>query len=297
MNVREIFLHCNAHTISSGENIRILFLILFSGEKKMRKIAVMSLFIIAIVASPVMLRAAQWSLGVTSMYMFWEPSWNGTYDTAEVDPFMLYGAIGSVSFSKNWTFSLVGMFGTGEGRLEHEYLGTKTEVEQDMMRFDLDAILSYRFHERFSFFGGLKYIDWNFDANSVTVNNVPANNNYDDHAGAHGMGVGFGLSYNHPIIAQKLFLIANVSFVYMDLYYALFIQGTMQNQNFENDQNYRAYGFNTTLSLSYYFESLSTAIALGGRYQRLSYSAVDEDYYNMDDDILYGITFSVIYYF
>jgi len=260
----------------------------------------------AILASPAFInqaKAVDVGIGVTTMYQFWEPSWSDVYDKVEVESFPVYGITGTISFYDNWSFSLTGIYGKSEGKIIEEGQGIsgyyRYEINQDIERFDVDAVLSYWLSSRFSIFTGLKFISLDFGAKEVSLSySGPYNiDGFDDHAAMSGAGIGFGLGYNQPLIQQILYLSFNISAVYLNTYYALFWVNPDQEISYENDQNYHTYGINTTLSLSYYIEAMSTAIVFGSRYQHLKYKAVGEERYNMGDDILYGITLSAMYYF
>lgn len=136
-----------------------------------------------------------------------------------------------------------------------------------------------------------------------TSDPVAMESKFESHSG--GLGAGFSL----PLLGA-IYLLGNASCIYtkaslkivkdVDGIFATF-NGVKSNKLPGMDpgvQFYNAIGFNSTLSLSYYFEAINTSIVLGGRYQMIRYNRVDNDPYHVrSDDIYYGAMFSVISYF
>jgi len=273
----------------------------------MKKFFITLLIIISAFSVPATLHAAQWGLGVTTLYNAWEPSWDGFYDSTETDPILVYGIVLSVSFLENFNFNLLAMAGESDGDVTQTGTGVSgpytADIGMKISRNDIDAVLSYRLFERFSIFCGFKYLvlDVSPENYTLTYNSTTVKSDEGNSGGAiKGIGGGVGLSYSHPVIAQKLYAILNASFIYLqsDVDFASFDpDATDQFMHDGPVAEYRTYGANATLSLSYYIESFSTALVIGGRYQYLRYSAIDEDIYSLKDDIMYGLTLSAVYYF
>ncbi len=184
-------------------------------------------------------------------------------------------------------------------------------------RWDVDATLAYKITKIFRVYAGYKYLYNKFTGeNTVTRTayyqqmfstitmvesfTVAMESKFESHSG----GIGLGLTI--PLV-DSLFLLANVSSIYVmaslkvvkdvdyneSTPYKSFYLPNMDPGN----RNYRAIGFNSTLALSYYFNSINTTVALGGRYQMIRYNRIKDDPYHIRaDDIYYGVMLSALYY-
>ncbi len=194
---------------------------------------------------------------------------------------------------------------------------TGESIDATSTRWDVDSTLGYRINEFFRVFVGCKYLYNKFSGTNTIGSRIvfmPSGLTYDQNDPvameskfeSHSGGVGIGFSL--PLLGA-LYLLGNASCIYtkaslhvvkdVDGVFATF-NGAKSNKLPGMDpgvQFYNAIGLNSTLSLSYYFEAISTSIVIGGRYQMIRYNRVERDPYHVTtDDIYYGMMFSVLYY-
>jgi hypothetical protein len=202
--------------------------------------------------------------GVSAWYADWKFI-SEDFNNPEIDPVFLYGPALSFSFAKNWILGsrfLYGKFGKGSPDASHE-----------THRFDLDTTISYKLYRYLKLFSGVKYMGYGSD-------NILH----------YSVGPGIGIGAIIPL-RGNLFLLGNFS--------GMYLRGK-HNEDDDNTPgvNYTIIekGYNTTLSLAYYFGRASTTLAFGYRYQYFHIEYETEVLKPMEMTF-YGFSFSAIYSF
>jgi hypothetical protein len=223
----------------------------------MRTKAIISLTFLLIIGFETQSKAVDISIGAAAWYANWKMAYSSESFTP-YKPGLMYGPVYSVNFNNDW--SIAGVFLYGK-------FGPK-ELDYSEERIDLDTTLNYSINRYLKVFGGVKYM-YNGDS-------------YIDYHDSVGPAVGVGITV--PVF-DNLFILGNFSVMYLK-----------GEEKFSGDKlKFTESGFNTSLAMAYYFESMSTSVNLGYRYQRYDLK------YSDDPDkfiyTFYGPTLSAVYSF
>lgn len=263
---------------------------------------------------------ADTGLGLTGYYAFWKPAFDGAYtDGMDLQPDFLWGPVITVSFLDNWTIGFVFLqnltsgFDGEWGYSGKSYSGYDYSFKEEgkMKRGDIDLSLTYKINQYFKVFTGLKYYIYGNSsgttyqsysytgyAYSLSGSDIWGTNEFS------GFGCAAGFTVQYPF-TDSFYITMNNSFIYFFknyLYWDYPKPPTASHDAYDMSENTwtevetsgTAYGFNTQLSLSYFFSSADTALVIGGRFQFLKFDIKD---INMKNDIVYGPTISVVKYF
>lgn len=224
-------------------------------------ITVLIFFVVLFV--PPAVKAADMSIGVTTWYAWWD--YDQDNNDNEFDPALMYGPVLSLGFMDNWSVSAVLLYGS----FEDINLGI------DYERYDSDLAINYRINSYLKLFAGAKFLYIDVDSGE-SYHRVTSPS--------------LGVSLTIPM-AQSLFLLGNLSGFYGWGSEKGFLP---TGDRFRSDLDEK--GFNATISLAWYIDSMSTTMSLGGRYQR-AYTVYDNDLISDATHTFYGITFGAIYSF
>ena len=242
------------------------------------------------ISIPCKVDAADISIGITSWYSWYEPMATSDEDF-DVDPAFLLGPAFSFKFSDD--FNLTFVFLTGK----YDAAYTITDAAQGtakadlkITRYDADLALNYRLNSYFKIFAGLKYLSYPMKGDIKFTSTEYLSMDMDNNS----YGPGLGVSCTYPI-TDTVFCLATLSGFYLwdktEISYkpspALVANNWKDSKEKENGS---LYGFNSTLSVAYYIQPISTVISLGGRYQYF----INED---NDTERCYGITLTATYSF
>ncbi|MBN2401198.1 MAG: hypothetical protein JXN64_02250 [Spirochaetes bacterium] len=215
--------------------------------------------------------ALELSAGVLTWFCWWETV--KAENDMDLQPTLLYGPVLSARLNESW--SLAGVFLYGKFPSEDN----KGEGGPDgISRFDSDISLNYNINRYLKLFGGGKLMGFSWDE--------------EDDEGVHwSAGPGAGIGSTFPL-TDSLYLLLNISGTYS--------WGKHDISGEESDGkttiNINERGFNTNLSVAYYFASANTSVNLGFRYQYLFIDYPDgeseSESYNF-----FGPTLSVVYSF
>jgi hypothetical protein len=213
------------------------------------------------------------AVGATAWYADWGYKPNTSDKT---NPGLLYGPVFSVDLVDKW--SLAGVFLSGV--LNEEFPGEKTYNR----RYDGDLTLNYNYTRYVKFFGGLKFMryDWTHDGSKPGL--FRSGEGYN-----RGVGPGLGVGFAVPV-TDSLFTLMNFS--------GLYTYGKMSEFQYTDDRNLamHTYGFNTSVALAYYVDSINSTISLGGRFQYLKSIFPGHSDNNMRM-YFYGVTLTATYHF
>ena len=211
---------------------------------------------------PSKIYATDITVGATTWYAWWEAEQGG--NKMDADPTFMYGPALAVKFNDDFNLTFVYLY----GKFDAEEAGGKVK------RNDSDLALNYRVHDYFKVFAGVKYMTFSspdFDHD--------------------GIGPGLGLSATYPV-TENLFLLATLS--------GFHLWGKEKYTNNHPSDDYKEYGFNSTLSLAYYIASASTTVSLGGRFQYIKTDFDSNEHTNGDSSMkskIYGVTLTATYTF
>ncbi len=210
------------------------------------------------------------SVGASTWYSWWDMD-APEDQNPEFDPGLLYGPLLSVRFLDDWSIASVFLYGKFGAK---QYL---TEIK----RYDSDTSLSYSVNRYLKVFAGFKYMGFEWD------------NEEGSGGGSHkAMGSGLGLAVTAPL-ADAFFLLFNISGIY--------VSGEEKQDDFwpgmPNGSDLTETGGNSTISLAYYIQEISTTITLGFRAQYVKINYENNDYASDADMTFYGATLSAVYSF
>ncbi len=232
-----------------------------------RRKSIIILLFAALFIFPAALQAADISVGASSWFAWWHIHQDGP--DPHIDPSLLYGPVLSIGLPPDWSITAVFLY----GHLDMENSGSSGNSSTTRItRYDSDLALNYSINRYIKLFGGAKIMGYTWDE------------------GHHyGMGPAAGVGLTLPL-AESLFLLWNASGMYA------FAKERGNQQGYSYRSNAQEPGINTTLSLAYYFESASTTVTLGGRYQWFDVDYESEKIGNSESQF-YGVTLSVVYSF
>ena len=280
----------------------------------MKKIGIMFLLICSLISTSAMIspaRAADWGVGLVSNIAWWQPSFRSEYENFEIDPLFLWGPAVSVSLWESWSVSVLilqNLINMSPSHYERSFSGSNgpgyLETETDTVRIDFDFTLGYSLTDNLSLFLGYKYLLLDFDTTETTITRGSytfSNGKNIEETGSPSIvsnSAACGLSIVFPVF-NGLMITFNSSVLYshseIDLKsFPEKSPGVIGDA--ENPNGYQGIGANGTLSLSYFIESMSTSVSVGGRFQYITYFARG-DAPDLADDYFYGILVSAMYLF
>lgn len=247
-------------------------------------------------------RAYSWDLGlgVTSYYSYWEPAYLKEQDNPKIDPALMIGPILSLQFFKDWTLGFQGLINAN--KIEDEYsfytpgIGN-TSVVSEISRLEAEFSLMYSFSQYIKFFCGYKHFKITEDKPKEI--DLPAGytsyqgdwyNDFDI------SGTGAGIAFSLPLV-ENLKATLSSSILYFNMgYNKPYVYGSTPTLFIEkHNYSYHGYGNNTTFVFTYFFPSIDTAISAGARCQYIKYKS-EGDAPDLDSDLNYGVTLSVMYF-
>lgn len=255
----------NKRIQSASDRVYKIYIFTNSGESIMKSSANLTIVILTslVLLVPAATQAADMSIGVTTWYAWWD------YDQAdnnnEFDPALMYGPVLSLGFMDRWSISAVLLYGSFED----------VNLHIDYERYDSDVALNYRISSYLKVFAGSKYLYVDVDSGESFH---------------HVISPSLGISLTVPL-GQSLFLLGSLS----GLYGWGKEEGSLPaGDEFTSDLNEK--GFNSTLSLAWYIDSMSTTVSIGGRYQR-AWTTYDNELISDATHSFYGLTFGAVYSF
>lgn len=260
--------------------------------------------------------AADWGIGIYTFYAWWEPSFKGIYENLEYDKNHLYGGPAfSVTFFENWTLGTLFCMELYERKIEYDYKGTgeisgtdyNMHFKSNPNRIDWDNTLTYKINQQFKVFIGYKlnniviHKDVDFDEDKpITVSSPYTLNTYFywERERIMNFGPALGINYTVPL-SDNTAIVFSTSGLYTStklciLEYYEFSSNVIEARM--KEYHYYGIGNNSTITLSYFIEPLSTSISLGGRFQVFKYIA-ESGSPELSNDYFYGITASAMFIF
>ncbi len=274
------------------------------------------------------LPAADFGIGAMTYYATWQPAftsyvkrWGG--ENVEAKPLYLAGPILTMKFLDDWDISAVGLFSIKSSLEEENHdiftfslpaspplFGYSISVESKSVitRNDIDLTIGCKVWRYIKAFVGYKFMSTRTGDSEYTIYvmhngqtvNVDRSHKFEFDYISHAGGIGLGLAL--PVVSN-FYIVMNSSFLYAQASMEISLvdwnrQKRLIGVEDETIKKYSALGVNSTLSLSYYFDSISTSIVLTGRYQFLRYNRIEDDvYYIRSDDIYYGVMLSAVFYY
>jgi len=265
---------------------------------------------------PCKVHAADWGIGIYTFYARWEPSFKDIFENLEYDKNHLYGGPAfSVTFFENWTLGTLICFEISETNMEYDYQGTgeisgtdyNLHVKSNPNRIDWDNTLTYKINQQFKVFIGYKVnnivihkeVPFGEDK-PITISSPYTLSTYFEwqkeriinFGPALGINYTIPLSYNTAIIFSTSGLYTTTKLSILEYYE--FSSNVIEARL--KEYHYYGVGNNSTITLSYFIEPLSTVISVGGRFQVFKYIA-ESDSPDLSNDYFYGITASAMYFF
>lgn len=242
-----------------------------------------------------------WGLGITSYYSYWVPAYMKTHDNVKVDPVLLVGPVVSYSFYERWVLGFQGVINIQDYETGYSIYvppAGNVDIRTKNDRHEFEISLMYILTSHFRIFAGYK--DFSFDESSVTAK-APSGYNVDSGGlncqfGTEGLGSGVAYSLS---LVDNLKMSLSTSFLYFFAQYTgpvIDIVGTDIYKSTQFSYDYTGYGNNSSITFSYFFPTVDTALNLGARCQYIKYKSKDNTP-DFGSDLNYGITFSAIYFF
>lgn len=252
--------------------------------------------------------AADYSVGLYSYFVKWDPSWSSVYKEMEMDPMLLWGPLFSLTFFEKYSLSMVilqnftnpsnsSFYISEAGSLGGDY---RADIKTSINRTDLDLTLSYDILPGLKIFIGGKMMACNlsngeFDDIEVSPATYTLEETVSDSV-YHANGGAAGVSYTINAV-ENLYFIIGTSMIYLQDELNLTTlsedEGTVSTET-SSFYKYKSFGNNTTGTFSYYFPSIDTTLSLGGRFQVIKHLE-SGDSPTLANDYFYGVTLSVIY--
>lgn len=264
---------------------------------------------VGIISTPKQAKAADFSAGIYSYYVWWNPAWRSYYQSTENDPMLIWGPVFTMTFFEKLSFSILGLQNkTNMANCSYTYEGSgsagtyRVDSKTTINRNELDLSVGYKIPSALNVLIGYKFMFCNMGDGSTDVSVSPSPYHMEtlDEKAARGStsGGAAGLSYTIPLPDSFSFTAGTVF---------LYLKSKIQIVTFREDPgnmigrdqieyNYTGYGNNTTLTLTYFIPAISTSFSLGGRFQALKYKA-DGDAPSLANDYFYGITLAAKYHF
>jgi hypothetical protein len=213
----------------------------------------------------------------------------------------MYGPILSYAMD-DWAFSA--LFLAGQYFVEAEgYYGSGPvyyyRSSPDIWRYDLDLSVSYNLLPFMKAFLGFKYQHYRYDyEGTFGAGIIKQETNYNN------SGLSFGVAFTVNLVGN-LYLMSNISALYQFSVITMDdAQYTLSNVRTSIIHRWAVgsgLGCNVTLSLAYYFDSLSTTLSLGARYQYVYLFETNNYNINMLTskryDQFYGVFITAMYSF
>jgi hypothetical protein len=217
-------------------------------------------------------RAIGLSVGASTWYTQW--SLSPPIQGSIIDPGLMFGPIAGIDFGNKW--SLTSVFLTGN-LIRH----TASNMTMNNRREDSDTVINYSITKWLKVFGGLKYMKYTVNSDGHYISPLG-----DGEISLVSYGPALGVGVTIPV-TDSLFALANISGIYLH---------GKQKQSGTDSLSMTQSGYNGTLALAYYFDSLSTTLNIGLRYQY--YKTVYSDTsFGYEKNRFYGITASAVYHF
>lgn len=252
------------------------------------------------------------SAGGYASYSWWDPIYEESITlenhpltanndvSFELKPQFMYGPVLAYVMD-DWAFGA--LFLAGQYFVEAEgFIGTGPvyyyRSSPDIWRYDLDLSASYDLLSFMKVFMGFKYqhyryeVERSFSGLGVAKEETKYNN----------CGLAFGVAFTVNL-AGNLYLMGNISALYQfsvitmdDAEYSL---SNVRTSIIHRWAMGSGLGCNVTLSLAYYFDSLSTTLSLGARYQYVYLFETNNNAINMLTskryDQFYGVFMTAMY--
>ena len=258
MNCKQGIVHCEyaawraGITHSPAIDVKQFERITLEEKVSNLKMKIITIFLIAagVLSTAGNADAVDVSAGVSTWYTGWK--YKDSTGTHKIDPAFMVGPMVSFGFNRTWSWANVLMYGRFkmDRPSYNETTGEETTEESTFTRFDIDSTLNYNFNRYLKFFGGFKYSRHGSSGLMFHTSMGPA--------------VGIGLTVP---LSDYFFVVGTFSGIVM-----------MGKEKPSGMSSYNSVdsGFNSTLSLAYYFDSIATTILAGGRYQYIK-SRYDDD--------------------
>ena len=273
------------------------------------------------------------SVGFNAWYNWWNPSWNDAQieytihqtlanniyeNIVDFPDFsrsfnVMYGPSLSVTLNR-FTLSSVFMYGNYYNRTKGIVFATVllngvpipsnnpvAHLTRKSKKWVNDSAILYAITDYFRIFLGFKAHGYRYDEIYDSQSGPQTFRNYSD-VKVNNFGPGIGLSLNINIFGS-FHLLYNISFIHLWGTEEISLQYRFVPNTYlvEPKGYFTSYGFTTSASLAYVFNSIHTTLVLGFRYQLLKYRQRNEDismnYYDGNFDVFYGVTMAAVYTF
>ena len=257
-------------------------------------------------------KAMSVGVGPYVWYAWWQPSFLSTLTYrnermirttrvgADIPPAIMIGPAFSLKINETISWSTIFIAGNyNMNAFGFAYSGSlwvyKSAVK--IQRYDVDTVLNFTITDYMKFYFGIKYQHFDYIQDIlITTFRLQLNDiEYNSVSGA------FGISLNWHL-GNSFFLIFNLSAMYQHL----FIDQTGFDRQWaitiptSDSTSFHGFGGNSTISIAYVIQPISTIVNIGIRYQYLYFLGFgDSEFPNLDkeSDHFYGLVFSVLYTF
>ncbi|TAL39821.1 MAG: hypothetical protein EPN93_00830 [Spirochaetes bacterium] len=216
------------------------------------------------------------SVGANMWYVQWKTTPSSGND---IDPGLMYGPVLGLDLAKKWSLTSVLLTGNFKLHADDAY-----SPQVNYRRYDSDTTLNYSINKWLKVFGGFKYVRYDMKLGSLAEMGdllMPFESGDFKHL-SYGPGAGIGITLP---LSDSFFLLGNGSLLYL---YG------KNSTSAAADSRFIDKGYNATLILAYYLDSISTTLSAGGRYQYFR----EENAHSNDTTMrFYGVTVSAIYHF
>ena len=247
------------------------------------------------------LSAADLSLGLTTWYSMWDQEiTTDTGDTNNASPenTFMAGPILALKFFDKWNLGVQFYAGKMTNKVSSVYDTVYEKIDDKYLRYDSDFTLGYKAVPWFTIFAGYKFFGYNVDENRESFLSGALNEtrDVDIKKKNHGLAIGAAFSFE---VYNGLYFLLNGSFMKIkgdvDIDEDNYDPSGVLKETEKIHADIDGWGVNCTPSFAYYFDSVSTTVSLGFRYQyQKTKMDTGEEYENYKDKF-YGVTLSAIY--
>ncbi|MBP6992212.1 MAG: hypothetical protein KBC90_11920 [Spirochaetes bacterium] len=286
------------------------------------------MFLVGMLALPVISQAAGISLGVATWYSMWDPYW-GKYKAGlqlpimpmssftppdnmfkvDVKPNFMYGPVLSARLPDNVNLITRFMYGQFNAQKKEQYYLNYLVMDNIglITRYDADLMLRYQFHDMVYLKTGFKYVHFKYEVLGLSLSyigffaagRIEKENTYNEYAPFAGFGVMI------PAVKDMLFIeIDSVfQFCFADESNKQFTIGRTEFSSdityippYTKRKNVKKLGVEANCNLIYRLPVIPMSMSLGFKYNMYKKLVVEKDK-ALEYEHQYGATASVEYYF
>jgi len=248
-------------------------------------------------------------VGLMNYYGWYNPSYISSYEDQQIPPFLTSGPVMLFSFSERFSISAYVLLALADDKIEYNQSINGSNgygVVRTRGRYDggeMSLSFAYLLNHNLRIFLGLKAggIDFVMERSTVNSGSYVLSQKASTHERDISQGIlGIGFGASTPIsMTERMRLTPTLSLLCFtgETVIDKLKETTPGVIEFEEIRGETTYvGINAALEVSYYFESISTSISIGGRYQYMKIISNGIDI-KLEDDYNYGIIISAMYLF